>query len=92
MQITGLEIFRRDGDGLVEEAESHVVILLLLGLLLLGGGGSSGGGSVGGGSSRGGTTGSGGSANTASDVGDQALDVAGFKGLGEKSGYVLSKV
>merc|ERR1719348_1694321 len=64
------------GRFLVKEAESHVVILLLLVLfilLLLGGGSTSGG--------RGG-------AHTASDDGDQRLQVGRLRSLGKESGPV----
>ena len=74
-------------DGLVEQAESHVVVrllgLFLLGLLLGGGRGSTSGSGGGGGgrSSAGGT-------DSGSDVGEEVLDVDALESLGEEAGPV----
>merc|ERR1740119_13532 len=81
VDVTRCMIMYRSRTGLVEESESHVVILLLgfLLLLLLLGGFSSTAGSG---------SGSGGGSNSASNVGDQSLQVRGLQSLGEKSGPV----
>ena len=72
-------------DGLVEQAESHVVVrllgLFLLGLLLGGGRGSTSGSGGGGRSSAGGT-------DSGSDVGEEVLDVDALESLGEEAGPV----